>query len=134
MAILFLLRMLLFLLLMLLFLLILLILLILLLFLLFLLFLLLMLLLLQQQRVCESCLKWQVGQMEGEIEVSVPLQFLVEDGRLALASGSKHNLWGFADPAPGEPKQLQVEYQLQGTIHSITVADCSALELGRGVA
>jgi DnaJ homolog subfamily C member 11 len=44
------------------------------------------------------------------IDVAIPLQYLVEDSQLILHDGPKTGLLGFYDPRIDEPKELLVKY------------------------
>ncbi len=62
---------------------------------------------------------------EGEttIDVTTPLQYLLEDSKLQLFSSEKSGLPGFCDPAPGEDKQLYVLYRFKGKLHEALIGD-----------
>eukprot|EP01132_Coremiostelium_polycephalum_P004087 gene4087-5115_t len=57
------------------------------------------------------------------IDVTIPLQFLVEDSKLQLHPNKKSDLLGFWDPAIGEEKQLKVTYFFQDKLHRVIVGD-----------
>jgi len=61
------------------------------------------------------------------IDVTIPLQYLVEDSQLHLEPTPKANLLGFYDPCPGEDKQLYIRYLFQDKLHQVTVQDWEAL-------
>ncbi|WVN90172.1 uncharacterized protein L203_105408 [Cryptococcus depauperatus CBS 7841] len=65
---------------------------------------------------------------EEVIDVTVPVQALVQDSRLYIPGGKgKHNILGFYDPCIGEHKQLRVRYLFRGKLHEVTVEDVAAL-------
>ena len=67
------------------------------------------------------------------LDVTPALRFLVSDSRLVLYQGiSKVGLMGFCDVAPGEAKELQVRYLLDGAPHSISVGDLQGCQLPSG--
>ncbi|CAF4071783.1 unnamed protein product [Rotaria magnacalcarata] len=58
------------------------------------------------------------------IDVTVPLQVLVKDSTLKIATTvSKSNLTGFYDPCIGEEKSLFIKYSLRSQIHTILYKD-----------
>jgi len=57
------------------------------------------------------------------IEVTTPLQYLLEDSKLQLFNSAKSGLPGFCDPAPGEDKQLYVLYRFKGKLHEALIGD-----------
>lgn len=58
------------------------------------------------------------------IDVTVPLQTLVKDSTLRIATtASKSNLTGFYDPCIGEEKSLFIKYSLRSQIHTILYKD-----------
>ncbi|KAF2069846.1 hypothetical protein CYY_008836 [Polysphondylium violaceum] len=57
------------------------------------------------------------------INVTVPLQYLVDDSKLMLHSNKKSDLLGFWDPRIGEEKQLKVTYFFQNKLHIVVVND-----------
>ncbi|KAK5581141.1 hypothetical protein RB653_001169 [Dictyostelium firmibasis] len=62
------------------------------------------------------------------IDVTIPLQYLVEDSKLVLHSNNKKSdLLGFWDPRISEEKQLKVTYFFQNRLHRITVNDIDQL-------
>jgi len=75
------------------------------------------------------------------IDVTTPLQMLVQDSRLYIPAGrAKHGLNGFyvsfkirlfqtdtQDPCIGENKKLRVRYLFRGIVHEVTVDDVSSL-------
>ncbi|KAG6551992.1 hypothetical protein Mapa_006298 [Marchantia paleacea] len=65
------------------------------------------------------------------IDVTVPLQFLVDDsGELRLHEGvKKAGLMGFCDPCPGESKQLKVAYSYRGHQYQVVVGDYDELRI-----
>jgi len=62
-------------------------------------------------------------EMETTVEVTVPLQYLLEDSKLQLFNSAKSGLPGFCDPAPGEEKQLYVLYRFKGRLHEVIIGD-----------
>ncbi|KAG8733748.1 hypothetical protein FRC11_003095 [Ceratobasidium sp. 423] len=64
------------------------------------------------------------------IDVSAPLQLLVNSSQLAIPGGrSKAGLLGFYDPCLGERKSLQVKYTFRSRLHQVTVDDRAPVEL-----
>ncbi|KAK8854909.1 hypothetical protein IAR55_003648 [Kwoniella newhampshirensis] len=62
------------------------------------------------------------------IDVTIPVQALVQDGKLYIPGGKgKFNLLGFWDPCIGENKKLRVRYLFRGKLHEVTVDDVIAL-------
>ncbi|KAM9978607.1 hypothetical protein ACTFIY_012378 [Dictyostelium cf. discoideum] len=62
------------------------------------------------------------------IDVTIPLQYLVEDSKLVLhGNNKKSDLLGFWDPRISEEKQLKVTYFFQNRLHRITVSDIDQL-------
>ncbi|ELR23698.1 chaperone protein DnaJ, putative [Acanthamoeba castellanii str. Neff] len=57
------------------------------------------------------------------IDVTVPLQYRVEDSQLILEEGSKASLYGFYDPCPGDEKQLRIRYLFKDKMHHVTIND-----------
>jgi len=57
------------------------------------------------------------------INVTIPLQYLVDDSKLMLHSNKKSDLLGFWDPRIGEEKQLKVTYFFQNKLHIVVVND-----------
>jgi DnaJ family protein C protein 11 len=57
------------------------------------------------------------------IEVTIPLQAMVNKSQLHLGSYSKSSLIGFYDPCFGKEKILRVVYAFQGRIHLIEVGE-----------
>lgn len=62
-------------------------------------------------------------EMETTIDVTTPLQYLLEDSKLQLFNSAKSGLPGFCDPAPGEEKQLYVLYRFKGRLHEVLIGD-----------
>jgi DnaJ homolog subfamily C member 11 len=74
------------------------------------------------------------NEAEGEqnpfaIDVSIPLQFLVENSQLHLHPQSKAGLIGFYDPCPGEDKHLEVIYLFKNKIHRCITHDLDPLRI-----
>lgn len=94
--------------------------------------------------------KWKSTTQEGEgeeaaaegsvIDVTIPLQYKVEDSQLVLEEGSKASLYGthsiassarhslkvlccsgFYDPCPGDQKQLRIRYMFKNKMHQILI-------------
>ncbi|CCO29493.1 DnaJ homolog subfamily C member 11 [Rhizoctonia solani AG-1 IB] len=64
------------------------------------------------------------------IDVSVPLQLLVNGSQLVIPGGrSKAGLLGFYDPCLGERKSLRVKYTFRSRLHQVTVEDRAPVEL-----
>ena len=60
------------------------------------------------------------------IDVTVPVQCLVESGRLTFYDGSKADLAGFYDPCAllhDEQKHLIVRYYYQNALHQVILPD-----------
>jgi hypothetical protein len=57
------------------------------------------------------------------IDVTIPLQYLVEDSQLHLHNNSKQNLLGFYDPCIGMKKNLYIRYLFHDKIHQIIIED-----------
>lgn len=67
------------------------------------------------------------GENEGEearvIDVTIPLNYLVEDSKLILHDNSKSQLLGFYDPCVGEEKRLYIQYLYRDKLHEVTILD-----------
>lgn len=63
------------------------------------------------------------------IDVTIPVQYLVEDSQLHLHNTSKANLLGFFDPCIGEHKQLYIRYLFRDKLHEVTINDPDAVSL-----
>ncbi|WVQ99858.1 hypothetical protein IAU59_007001 [Kwoniella sp. CBS 9459] len=62
------------------------------------------------------------------IDVTIPIQALVQDGKLYIPGGKgKFNILGFWDPCIGEQKKLRVRYLFRNKLHEVTVDDVGAL-------
>ncbi|WVW85813.1 hypothetical protein I302_107851 [Kwoniella bestiolae CBS 10118] len=62
------------------------------------------------------------------IDVTIPIQGLVQDSKLYIPGGKgKFNIIGFWDPCIGENKSLRVRYTFRGKLHEVTVGDTIAL-------
>ena len=60
------------------------------------------------------------------VDVTVPVQSLVESGRLTFFEGSKADLAGFYDPCAllhDEQKHLLIRYSYQNSIHQVLLQD-----------
>lgn len=66
------------------------------------------------------------------VDVTLPLQCLVRDGRLRLQKGSKAQLPGFYDPCIGDAKVLRVDYEWRDVRHSVEVRDEQEMRLPQG--
>lgn len=65
------------------------------------------------------------------IDVTVPLQCLVNNSRLELHAHSKAYLVGFYDPCLGRQKRLRIDYEYQGKLHRAVIDDVDSLLLPR---
>ena len=64
------------------------------------------------------------------IDVTIPLQALVNDGKLIIPGGrAKYNLLGFYDPCIGEAKVLRVRYLFKDVVHEVTIPDTASLRI-----
>lgn len=64
------------------------------------------------------------------IDVSVPLQALVKDSTLRIATtASKSNLTGFYDPCIGDEKSLLIKYSFRSQVHSVLYKDTDPIVL-----
>lgn len=64
------------------------------------------------------------------IDVTVPLQVLVQDSRVTIPGGrGKFDLLGFYDPCIGEPKKLRIRYMFKDVLHEVTVGDKDLLRI-----
>lgn len=64
------------------------------------------------------------------IDVTVPLQALVKDSSLKIATiASKSNLTGFYDPCIGEEKTLFIRYSLGSQVHQVVYGDTDPIVL-----
>jgi len=70
------------------------------------------------------------------VDVTVPVQSLVESGRLTFFEGSKADLAGFYDPCAllhDEQKHLLIRYSYQNSIHQVLLPDEEGLKLPKTV-
>ena len=66
----------------------------------------------------------------GELDVTVPLQFFVQDSKLWLGRGSKNCVLGFFSSAEGqEVASLYVRYTSDGVLFETTISDSDDLLL-----
>lgn len=63
------------------------------------------------------------------IDVTIPVQYLVEDSQLHLHNTSKASILGFYDPCIGQEKQLYIKYLFQDKLHEVTMLDLDAVAL-----
>lgn len=66
------------------------------------------------------------------VDVTVPVQCLVESGRLTFFDGSKADIAGFYDPCAllhDEQKHLLVRYSYQNAIHQVLLPDEDAIKM-----
>ena len=66
------------------------------------------------------------------VDVTVPVQSLVESGRLTFFEGSKADLAGFYDPCAllhDEQKHLLIRYSYQNSVHQVLLPDEEGLKL-----
>jgi len=61
------------------------------------------------------------------VDVTMPIQFLVENSQLHIPTSTKSNLVGFYDPCPGEDKHLEVIYLFRNKLHRVVVHDSQPL-------
>lgn len=62
------------------------------------------------------------------IDVTIPLQYLVEDSQLILHDGPKTGLLGFYDPRIDEPKELIIRYLFKRKLHQAIISDNEPLQ------
>ena len=70
------------------------------------------------------------------VDVTVPVQSLVESGRLTFFEGSKADLAGFYDPCAllhDEQKHLLIRYSYQNSVHQVLLPDEEGLKLPKTV-
>ena len=70
------------------------------------------------------------------VDVTVPVQSLVESGRLTFFEGSKADLAGFYDPCAllhDEQKHLLIRYSYQNSIHQVLLPDEEGLKLPKTI-
>nr|CAB3238828.1 dnaJ homolog subfamily C member 11 [Phallusia mammillata] len=64
------------------------------------------------------------------VDVTVPLQNLVENSNLQLPVGiTKSGLPGFYDPCPGSDKKLKIVYKFRGGLHQVVVNDHESVRI-----
>eukprot|EP00795_Rhopilema_esculentum_P007159 gene7159-12817_t len=63
------------------------------------------------------------------IDVTVPLQCLVNGSKLILTEASKANLSGFYDPCIGEEKSLKLVYEFRELLHEVVIKDDETLRI-----
>eukprot|EP00127_Corallochytrium_limacisporum_P004608 Clim_evm22s169 gene=Clim_evmTU22s169 len=63
------------------------------------------------------------------IDVTIPLQAMVEKSQLRLQDTSKRHLLGFYNPCPGEDPVLIIRYSFRGKMHEVTLKDTEAVAL-----
>ena len=64
------------------------------------------------------------------IDVTVPLQALVKDSALKIATTtSKSHLTGFYDPCIGEERRLLIKYSLRSQLHTVVYNDTDPIIL-----
>eukprot|EP01112_Ceratiomyxa_fruticulosa_P013359 TRINITY_DN3758_c0_g3_i1.p1 TRINITY_DN3758_c0_g3~~TRINITY_DN3758_c0_g3_i1.p1 ORF type:complete len:569 (+),score=106.21 TRINITY_DN3758_c0_g3_i1:375-2081(+) len=63
------------------------------------------------------------------VDVSIPLQYYVNESKLLLESHSKAVLFGFYDPAIKEQKELFVQYLFGRSLHEVIISDEEELRL-----
>ena len=71
----------------------------------------------------------KVQQMEGALEVTTALQFMVKESRLRLFAGSKQEYMGFWRPVEAEKVRLLVRYQYGDKVYEVEVGDAEPLYL-----
>ncbi|KXN67498.1 DnaJ-domain-containing protein [Conidiobolus coronatus NRRL 28638] len=70
------------------------------------------------------------GISDGIIDVTIPLQYLVQNSQLKLnAKTSKSHLMGFYDPLLGEKKFLKIIYKFKGQLHTVLAKDLDPVAL-----
>lgn len=65
------------------------------------------------------------------VDVTIPLQYQVNDSKLYLHENSKANLLGFYDPCVGEDKKLYIRYLFRDKLHEVTFDDTEKVVLPR---
>ncbi len=64
--------------------------------------------------------------------VTLPVQCMVEDGRLYLCDGTKSGITGFYDPCgEKEEKQLLLRYKFRNVVHQVVIPDSEQLRCPR---
>jgi len=63
------------------------------------------------------------------IDVTIPIQYFVEESQLHLSNTSKSNLLGFYDPCIGEPKKLYIRYLFKDKLHEVAFDDMEVVSL-----
>lgn len=71
----------------------------------------------------------KVAQMEGAMDVTTALQFMVKESKLRLYAGSKKEYMGFWRPAEEEKVRLVVRYQYGDKVYEVEVGDAEPLYL-----
>ncbi|XP_033222572.1 dnaJ homolog subfamily C member 11-like [Belonocnema kinseyi] len=70
-----------------------------------------------------------IGLRDEVIDVTIPLQCLVNESKLVLHNATKSQLPGFFDPCVGEDKQLLVQYLFHAQIHECIIKDNEPLRI-----
>ena len=65
------------------------------------------------------------------VNVTVPLQCMVQDSKLILLEKTKASIPGFYDPCVGEKKYLRVRYEFRGAPHEVTIDNIEPLLIPR---
>ena len=65
------------------------------------------------------------------IDVSVPLQSMVDDSKLIIHESDKSELVGFYDPAVGHSKWLYIKYDFRGFQHEVVVENSQKVAIPR---
>lgn len=67
--------------------------------------------------------------LEPYIDVTVPLQNLVQRSELHLQAYTKSKLEGFYDPCPTEEKSLEICYSFKGKVHRVEIEDFEPVKI-----